>query len=131
MSSRAHRGAATLGLAGRSHAADGLTLLKRTPAIKLHRHLRYSPNPAAKEPQYNTYSWVPQVSFEVLGPAPGGSQFIAEFQKLDGSAWVNTKIFTEEAGDDAFIELTRRTPRTSHPATVPKALNCCSKHHSG
>lgn len=114
MSSRASRSAVclagllTLALAGRSFAADGPTLLKRTVAIKLHRYLRYWPNPAAKEPQYNTYSWVPQVSFSILGPVPGGSQFVAEFQKPTGQSWISTKIPTEEAGDDASLDL--KTP---------------------
>ncbi|MBV9868881.1 MAG: hypothetical protein JO316_26345 [Abitibacteriaceae bacterium] len=83
-----------------ARAADGPTLLKRTVMVELHRFERYWPNPKAKEPQYNTYSWVPLVQFEILGPVPGGSQFVAEFMKADGSPWMSVNLPTEEVGDD-------------------------------
>lgn len=86
-------------------AADGPTLLKRTIKIKLHRFGRYWPNPTAKEPQYNTFCWVPNLHFEILGPVPGGSQFVAEFSKPDGSAWISTPIRTEELADDVIGNL--------------------------
>lgn len=46
---------------------SGPTLLKRTVAISTKRFLRYWPNPSAAEPRYNTYSWTPAVSFQMLG----------------------------------------------------------------
>ncbi len=91
-----------------SCAADGPTLLKRTVAVKLHRYLRYWPNPAAKEPQYNTYSWVPQVKLEILGPVSGGSQFSAEFEKPNGAPWMTIKMPTQEVGDDEIATI--KTP---------------------
>ena len=53
--------------------AAGPTLLKRTVAISAKRYLRYWPNPSAAEPRYNTWSWTPQIDFQILGPVPGGS----------------------------------------------------------
>src|ERR1051325_6534446 len=90
-----------------ARAADGPTLLKRTVMIKLRRFSRYWPNPAAKEPQYSTYSWFPRWQFEVLGPMGGGSQFIAEFQKADGSPWMTANMPTSEIaeGDSAVIKM--------------------------
>ncbi len=82
-----------------AQAADGPTLLKRTVMVKLHRFGRYWPNPTAKEPQYNTFCWVPNVQFDVLGPVPGGSQFVAEFMKSDGSAWLTANIPTNEIAE--------------------------------
>src|SRR6266849_4385652 len=52
----------------------GPTLLKRTVVVSTKRFLRYWPNPSATEPKYNTWSWTPQISFQILGPVPGGSQ---------------------------------------------------------
>ena len=103
-----------------ARAADGPTLLKRTVMIKLRRFSRYWPNPAAKEPQYSTYSWVPGVSFEVIGPIPGGSQFVAEFQKADGSPWLSANMPTDEIGadDSAVIKM----PDTDENALEKKAI---------
>ncbi len=92
--------AATLMLTGPARAADGPTLLKRTVMVQLKRFERYWPNPKAKEPQYNTYSWIPKVRFEILGPVAAGSQFVAEFKKPDGSPWFTAKLPTEELADD-------------------------------
>ena len=63
--------------------AAGPTLLKRTVAISTKRYLRYWPNPSAAEPKYNTWSWTPQVYFEILGPVPGGSQWMFEASTPD------------------------------------------------
>ncbi len=88
--------------------ASGPTILKRTIYVSLYRFLRFWPNPAAAEPQYNTWSWVPRVSFELLGPVPGGSQWMVDFQMPDGKAWISYKCQTEELGDDVQGEV--KTP---------------------
>ena len=88
--------------------AGNPTILKRTIYVSAYRFLRYWPNPAAKEPQYNTWSWVPRVSFELLGPVPGGSQWIVEFQMPDGKPWLNYKCQTDELEDDVQGEV--KTP---------------------
>jgi len=41
--------------------------------------------PAAAEPKYNTWSWTPQIEFQILGPVPGGSQWMFESQRRTAS----------------------------------------------
>jgi len=81
------------------------TLLKRTVAISTKRFLRYWPNPRAAEPQYNTYSWTPALSFQMLGPLAGGSQLVFEVSMPDGKPWISFKLRTPEAGDDEFVKI--------------------------
>jgi hypothetical protein len=89
-----------------SHTSQsGPTLLKRTVAISTKRFLRYWPNPKAAEPQYNTYSWTPGLSFQVLGPLAGGSQLVFEVNLPDGKPWVSFNLRTPEAGDDELIKI--------------------------
>lgn len=84
---------------------SGPTLLKRTVAISTRRFLRYWPNPKAAEPQYNTYSWTPALSFQMLGPVAGGSQLVFEVSRPDGKPWVSFNLRTPEAGDDELIKI--------------------------
>src|SRR5919205_4132659 len=86
-----------------ARAASGPTLLKRTVVVSARRFLRYWPNPRAAEPQYNTWSWTPQVSFQILGPVAGGSQFVFEATTPDGKPWVSFNLPTQEAGDDELV----------------------------
>ena len=96
----------TLFFSGRASAIQpGPTLLKRTVAISAKRYLRYWPNPSAAEPKYNTWSWTPQVYFEILGPVPGGSQWMFEVATPDGKPWVSFKLPTQEAGDDELVTI--------------------------
>lgn len=76
------------------------TLLKRTVNVSVKRYLRYWKNPAASEPVYNTYSWVPQINFDVLGAVPAGSQLFADFETADGKPWISYKMLTHELEDD-------------------------------
>ena len=86
-------------------AAGGPTLLKRTVAISAKRYLRYWPNPSAAEPKYNTWSWTPQVEFQILGPVPGGSQWMFEVTTPDGKPWVSFKLPTQEVGSDELVTI--------------------------
>src|SRR5918912_794571 len=80
-------------LSGTARApASGPTLLKRTVVVSARRFLRYWPNPRAAEPQYNTWSWTPQVSFQILGPVAGGSQFMFEAATPDGKPWLTFNL---------------------------------------
>lgn len=97
--------ACSLFLAVSAHAADKPTLLKRTVAVSQYRYLRYWPNPKAKEPQYNTWSWVPKLSFEVLGPVKAGSQWTVEFQKPGGKPWLSLNCRTDEYEDDVIGDI--------------------------
>jgi hypothetical protein len=84
---------------------SGPTLLKRTVAISTKRFLRYWPNAKAAEPQYNTWSWTPAITFQLLGPLAGGSQFVFEVSTPDGKPWINFKLPTPEAGDDELVTI--------------------------
>jgi hypothetical protein len=83
----------------------GPTLLKRTVTVNTKRFLRYWPNPSAAEPKYNTWSWTPQVSFQILGPVPGGSQWMFEASTPDGKPWVSYKLRTDEVGNDELVTI--------------------------
>ena len=97
---------ATLVLSARGGATQaGPTLLKRTVIVSTKRFLRYWPNPTAAEPRYNTWSWTPQVSFQILGPVPGGSQWMFEASTPDGKPWVSYKLRTDEVGDDELVTI--------------------------
>ncbi len=82
--------------------AAGPTLLKRTIQVTPKRFLRYWKNPKAAEPVYDTYSWVPQIQFEVLGPIEGGNKLYAEFEMPDGKPWMKVNLRTPELGDDIW-----------------------------
>jgi hypothetical protein len=83
----------------------GPTLLKRTVAISTKRYLRYWPNPTAAEPKYNTWSWTPQIEFQILGPVPGGSQWVFEVATPDGKPWTSFKLRTQEVGNDELVTI--------------------------
>src|SRR5258706_4404181 len=83
----------------------GPTLLKRTVAISARRYLRYWPNPSAAEPKYNTWSWTPQIDFQILGPVPGGSQWLFEVATPDGKPWISFKMQTDEVGNDELVTI--------------------------
>lgn len=92
-------------LFGASAFAAGPTLLKRTVQVTPRRFLRYWKNPKAAEPVYNTYSWVPKVQFEVLGPIEGGSKIYVEIDKPDGKPWMTMNMRTPELDDDVWEEI--------------------------
>ncbi|BCM91996.1 hypothetical protein IAD21_03875 [Abditibacteriota bacterium] len=91
-----------------AHAADGPTFLKRTVNIKMWRFLRHWATPTAKTPQYNTWCWVPQMDFQVIGPVAGGSQWIVEFDKPDGKPWLVRNCRSDEATDGEIVTI--KTP---------------------
>jgi hypothetical protein len=98
---------AAIAFTTRSKAATqtGPTLLKRTVVIKTKRFLRYWPNPTAAEPKYNTWSWAPQIEFQVIGPVPGGSQWMFEASTPDGKPWVSYKLPTQEVTNDEILTI--------------------------
>jgi hypothetical protein len=96
----------TLAFSGRVKVTQaGPTLLKRTVAISSKRYLRYWPNPSASEPKYNTWSWTPQIDFQVIGPVPGGSQWMFEVALPDGKPWVSFKLPTQEVSNDELLTI--------------------------
>jgi len=101
-------------------AADGPVIPKRTVNITLWRFGRYWPNPAAKEPQYKTWCWVPRLEFQVIGPVTGGSQWIVEFDKPDGKPWLRYNCRTDEVEDGALT--TVKTPSIDDNKDEKKAV---------
>jgi hypothetical protein len=85
-----------------SAAAAAPVLLKRTIEVTPKRFLRYWKNPTAAEPVYNTYSWIPQVQFEVLGPIEAGNKIYVEFDMPDGKPWMKIDMRTPELEDDIW-----------------------------
>lgn len=85
-----------------SRQAAGPTLLKRTVGITLKKYLRYWKNPQAAEPQYDTWSWVPRIDFEMIGPIPEGSQVLVDFSFPDGKPWMQYPLRTEELPEDGW-----------------------------
>ncbi len=87
-------------------AADGPVLLKRTVNVTVWRFLRHWATPTAKTPQYNTWCWVPKMEFQAIGPVPGGSQWLVEFDKPDGKPWLIRNCRTDEvaAGDTITVK---------------------------
>jgi len=105
-------------LSASAHAAE-MTLLKRTIEITPKRFLRYWKNPAAAEPVYNTYSWVPKIKFDVLGPVGGGDKIYVEFDTPDGKQWLKYDMRTPSLGDD---ELETVTMEIAEDALEKKAI---------
>ena len=83
-------------------ASGEMTLLKRTIYVTPKRFLRYWKTPKAAEPIYNTYSWVPQIQFDVLGPVAGGSKLYVEFDTPDGKPWMKVNMRTPELENDIW-----------------------------
>jgi len=98
--------------AGAAFAAEP-TLLKRTVLVTPRRFLRYWKNPKAAEPVYNTYSWVPKISFSLLGPVAGGSKLWVEYDLPDGKPWMKTDMHLNEIEDDVLENLHSEDPDES------------------
>ena len=79
-------------------AQDQPLVMKANLIVGAHREGNYWPSPAAKEPQYNTWTWGPRYEFTVLGPLAGGSQLSIDTFKPDGSLWLSYPIQTPETG---------------------------------
>lgn len=85
-----------------AQTASQPTILKRTISVKLRRYSVYWKTPTAKEPVYDTFSWVPIINFDMLGPIQAGSQLYVEFDGADGKLWLTYKMLTPELEPDYF-----------------------------
>lgn len=94
-----------------AHAQDGPRLNKTRLYVHLWQNSSYWP-PKATAEQYHTTSWLPSVRFRVYGPVPGGSQFVVDVTRPDGSLWVSLNCPTEEvkAGQRLDVETPRNPP---------------------
>jgi hypothetical protein len=82
--------------------AANITLLKRTVQVTPQRFLRYWKDPKAAEPVYDTYSWVPKIQFDVIGPISGGSKIYVEFDTPEGKPWMKYNMQTPELEDGEY-----------------------------
>ena len=75
---------------------SGPTLLKASIIVRANRLVRYWKAPEAD----NYWSWMPEVSFYVLGPVATGSAFVIDFTTETGTPWysVECETNTVEAG---------------------------------
>jgi hypothetical protein len=87
------------------HAADRPMLLKRTVNITTWRFTSYWKNRNGSEPEWDTWSWVPRISFQVLGPVAAGSQFSVEYTMPDGKPWLEVDLATDEVAEGELSSL--------------------------
>lgn len=99
-------------LASSALAAE-TTLLKRTIDVTPRRFLRYWKDPKAAEPIYNTYSWVPRINFDILGPVSDNSKIYTEFDMLDGKPWMTIDMRVNPIEDDVWVNLRSEDPNES------------------
>lgn len=83
-------------------AAAAPVLLKRTIQVTPKRFLRYWKNPKAAEPVYNTYSWIPEIQFDVLGPIESSEKLYVEFDTPDGKPWMKVNLRTPSIETDIW-----------------------------
>jgi hypothetical protein len=69
---------------------SGPTLLKASVIVRANRLLRYWKAPDAD----NYWSWMPEMSFTVLGPINTGSAFFIDFTNEAGAAWYTVECAT-------------------------------------
>jgi hypothetical protein len=92
-----------------SNTQAGPTLLKSSIAVRANRLKRYWKSPDTDD----YWSWLPEVSFTVLGPINTGSAFFIDFTNEAGAPWYTVECATESI--DATRWLTIGTPAiTSH-----------------
>jgi hypothetical protein len=82
-----------------SEALAGPTLLKRAVKITAYRQSSYWRDKSAESPEWNTWSWLPRIDFEVVGPIEGGTQISVDYTFPDGKPWLTQDIYTEELPD--------------------------------
>src|ERR1700682_1941105 len=68
----------------------GPTLLKASVIVRANRLLRYWKAPDTD----NYWSWMPEMSFTVLGPINTGSAFIIDFTNEAGAPWYTVECET-------------------------------------
>jgi len=83
----------------------GPTLLKASLIVRANRLLRYWKAPDAD----NYWSWMPELSFTVMGPVNTGSAFVIDFTNEAGAPWYSVEC------DTPTIDATR-WQRVSTPA---------------
>ncbi|MCC7493778.1 MAG: hypothetical protein IT204_15590 [Fimbriimonadaceae bacterium] len=116
-------GVAVLAWSAPAQAEDGQPgIVRRSLLVTLHRFQRYWKNPAAAEPVYNTWSWLPRVDLTVQGPLPDGSSMFVEFTKPDGKTWCTKQVEVESLADASSFHTTNTNWLTGDPAVEKLAI---------
>ena len=76
--------------AASSNATVGPTILKASLTVRANRLLRYWKAPDAD----NYWSWMPELSFVVVGPVSTGSAFVIDFTNEAGAPWYSVECET-------------------------------------
>lgn len=77
-------------------------LLKRTIEVQPRRFQCWWKNPNVAEPDYDTWSWAPEIKFAINGPVASGSQITVEFDDANGKLWFTQKMRTPELDADRW-----------------------------
>lgn len=102
-------------------ASTEASILRRTLNVWPRRFLRYWKNPAAAEPEYNTWSWAPEISFSIYGPVASGSQVFVEWDTPDGKPWFTQRMRTPTLQADYYDEV-KDVEGISHDDLEKKAI---------
>lgn len=77
----------------------GPVVLKNGIHLTNTKFLVYWKNPKAKEPQYNTWTWAPRMTFDVQGPLSPGSIIAVDFMYPNGKPWLSFDCQTPQLQD--------------------------------
>lgn len=83
-------------------AIAGPSIYKQSVTIRAWRFTSYWRNQKADSPEWDTWSWVPQLSFQLHGPIAGGSQLRVEYSFPDGKPWFWHNLPTPELEADRW-----------------------------
>ncbi|RYG36895.1 hypothetical protein EON81_08320 [bacterium] len=93
--------AALLSAAFRTHAED-IKVVRTMVSISNARFGNYWPTPTAKEPVYNTWSWLPRASFYLKGTMPPGAQVSIAYMLPDGKPWLTVPLVANKVGESDY-----------------------------
>jgi hypothetical protein len=95
------------GVAARPNQS-GPTLLKASIIVRANRLVRYWKAPEAD----NYWSWMPDVSFYVMGPINTGSAFVVDFTNETGAPWYSVECDTNAVEAGRFAKIATPTITT-------------------
>jgi hypothetical protein len=81
---------------------SGPTLLKASIIVRANRLVRHWKAPEAD----NYWSWLPEVSFYVVGPVNTGSAFVIDFTNESGAPWFSVECATNSVEAGAWQKIT-------------------------
>ncbi|RYX80730.1 hypothetical protein EON83_27255 [bacterium] len=95
-------GVAVLLLTSSNAHAEDLKVIRTMISITCARFGNYWPNPKAKEPSYNTWSWLPRTNFYLKGDMAPGSEVSIEYLSSDGKPWLTVPLPANRIGESNY-----------------------------